>query len=162
NATTYADNVVHGFGVRGYNWMGSLELQRELSSTVAVTFGYYRRSYSNFTVTNNQYVTPADYDPFCIVAPLDSRLPGGGSQMCGLYDVKPTLFGRVQNVVSRGDQTEIYNGFDLTGRLHLPSGGQLSGGLNTGRTETDRCFVVDSPQELRFCHVKSPFQPNVK
>src|SRR5262249_4413657 len=101
-------------------------------------------------------------DPFCIVAPLDSRLPGGGSQMCGLYDVKPTLFGRVQNVVSRGDQTEIYNGFDLTGRLHLPSGGQLTGGLNTGRTETDRCFVVDSPQELRFCHVKSPFQPNVK
>src|SRR2546430_5049994 len=37
------------------------------------------------------------------------------------------------------------------------NGAILSGGLDTGRTVADRCFVVDSPQELRFCHVVAPF-----
>ena len=30
------------------------------------------------TLTDNLAVTPADYDPYCITAPGDSRLPGGG------------------------------------------------------------------------------------
>jgi hypothetical protein len=29
--------------------------------------------------------------------------------------------------------------------------------VDTGRTVTDRCFVIDSPQELQNCHVVSPF-----
>lgn len=33
----------------------------------------------------------------------------------------------------------------------------LSGGLSTGQTVTDSCFVVDSPQALRFCHVENPW-----
>ena len=31
-----------------------------------------------------------------------------------------------------------------------------------GRTATNTCFVVDSPQQLLFCDVTSPFQPNIK
>ena len=51
-------------------------------------------------VTDNLRVTPADYDPYCITAPVDRRLPGGGgNQLCGLYDVKPALFGQVDNMV---------------------------------------------------------------
>jgi hypothetical protein len=72
----------------------------------------------------------------------------------------------VQNTVKQasgyGKQTEVYNGIDLLGRVRLPAGGQVSGGMNTGRTETNRCFVVDSPQELMYCDVKPPFQPNFK
>src|SRR5258708_2952861 len=34
--------------------------------------------------------------------------------------------------------------------------------MNPGRTETNRCFVVDSPQQLQYCDVKPPFQPNFK
>jgi hypothetical protein len=167
NATTYADDVLHGFGVRGYNWMVSTELQRELSSRVEVAVGYYRRSFGNFTVTDNQLVRPANYDPYCVTSPLDSRLPnGGGVPVCGLYDITPSLFGLVQNTVSAagnyGKQTEVYNGVDLTGRVRLPNGAQVSGGMNTGRTETNRCFIVDSPQELQYCDVKPPFQPNFK
>jgi hypothetical protein len=35
---------------------------------------------------------------------------------------------------------------------------QIGGGLDTGRTVIDRCFVVDSPQELLNCHVVTPFK----
>jgi hypothetical protein len=153
--------------VRGYNWMFSAELQRELSSRVEVAVGYYRRSFGNFTVTDNQLVTPANYDPYCVTAPLDSRLPnGGGYSVCGLYDITPSRFGLVQNKVraakNYGKQTEVYNGVDLTGRVRLPNGALVSGGMNTGRTETTRCFIVNSPQELQYCDVKPPFQPNFK
>ena len=47
-------------------------------------------------MTDNQLVTPADYDPYCVTAPVDTRLPGGGGyQVCGLYDIKPAKFGQV-------------------------------------------------------------------
>ena len=39
----------------------------------------------------------ADDDPYCVTAPVDSRLPGGGgNEICGLYDVRPDKFGQVR------------------------------------------------------------------
>ena len=41
-----------------------------------------------------------------------------GSQICGLFDVKPAQFGKSQQVVELasnfGDYNEVYNGFDVT------------------------------------------------
>jgi hypothetical protein len=80
-----------------------------------------------------------------------------------LYDVNPALFGRNQTVVSAssnyGNQSAIYDGIDLTESIRLPRGATISGGLNWGRTETSRCFVVDSPEEMRFCEVAPPMRP---
>ena len=45
-------------------------------------------------------VSPANYDPFCVSAPLDTRLPGGGDQICGLYDINLSRFGQVSNLVT--------------------------------------------------------------
>src|SRR5207237_5027576 len=103
---------------RGDNWQGSVSALHELRPGMALTVGYFRAAYGNFTVTDNLAVTPADYTPYCISAPTDARLPGGGGyQVCGLYDVNPTAFGQVNNLVTRasqfGNQTEVYNGFDL-------------------------------------------------
>ena len=33
--------------------------------------------------------------------------------------------------------------------------------MNIGRTRTDTCFIVDSPQAMRFCDNRPPFQPNL-
>ena len=167
SATSYAQDVLEGFGVRGYDWQSSVELQRELRPGVSVVAGYYRTSFSNFTQVDNLSVTPADFDPFCITAPVDPRLPGGGgNQVCGLYDVKPASFGQVLTLVARaqdyGERTEVYNGLDLTGNARLPRGALVSGGVSIGRVETDACFVVDSPQALLHCNIKPPFQPNWK
>lgn len=169
NATRYDDELMTGR--RPYNWEYTTHVQRQISKGLSVDAGYYRRNFANFTSNDNQFVTSVDYTQYCVTAPVDSRLPGGGgNQICGLYDLNPAradglaLFGKNQTVVRAaghyGKQTQVYDGFDLTENLRLPQGGQISGGMNWGRTKTAACFVVDSPQALRFCEVKPPFQPN--
>jgi hypothetical protein len=167
-ANQYDPALLSGWGVRGYNWETSATYQHEFTQRISAMVGYFRRSYGNFTVTNNLEVTPSDYDPFCVTAPVDARLPGGGgNQMCGYYDVKPALFGRVNNFVtlatdSLGKQTEVFNGVDVNVSVRAKGGSQVSGGMSLGRTATNNCQVVDSPQQALFCAVKPPFQPNIK
>ncbi len=164
--TSWADDVLTGFGVRPYQWQGSLSVQQELKPNVALNVGYFRTSWANFTVTDNLSVTPGDYDPYCITAPVDSRLPNGGGQICGFADIKPEKFGLVNNLVTRADkygkQTEVFNGVDVTINARLSRAAFIGGGFSTGRTATGRCFVVDSPQELRHCQVVAPFTTQIK
>jgi hypothetical protein len=159
--TRYAPELLTG--TRPYNWQASASIQREVRSGIGVTVGYFRTWYGNFTVTDNQLVTPADYDPYCITAPVDSRLPGGGgTPQCGLYDIKPAAFGPVDNLVTAaanfGSQQQVFDGVDATVNARFRRG-QLSGGVSTGRTITDNCYSVDSPQQQRpgYCHVVLPF-----
>ena len=160
--TNPAADALTGFGNRGYNWQGSASIQHELVPGLALNVAYFRTWYGNFTVTDNLAVGPADYNPFCISAPVNAGLPaGGGNQICGLYDIAPALFGKVDNLVTQashyGKQSESYNGVDVTLNARLRTGVVLSGGLSTGRTVTDNCAVLmDSPQQ-RFCHVILPF-----
>jgi hypothetical protein len=168
NVTQYDPALIHGYGKRSNNWETSASIQHELLRGTSVTVGYYRRYYANFTVTDNLAVTPADYDPYCITAPVDGRLPASvsGSQLCGFYDVKAAKFGQSTNFTTFADhfgkQTEIFNGVDLSGSARLGRGAQAAGGVSFGRTSTNRCFVVDSPQETVNCDVRPPFQPNIK
>ena len=106
-------------------------------------------------------MTPADYDPFCVTAPRDGRLPnGGGEQICGLYEISRERFGRVDNLVVHasdfGKYSEVYDGVDVNVDARIGSGGRVSGGFSTGQTVVDRCVVVDSPQ-LRFCRTTMPW-----
>ena len=164
NATQFGPKVNEGFGTRAYNWYGSAEIQQQLTKTSSISFGYVRRWYGNFTVTDNLALTPADFDPFCVKAPVDSRLPGGGGyDVCGLYDVKIEKAGQgILNTVRAsdfGEQSEIYNGVNLNANVRYKGVG-VNGGVNIGRTVTDNCFVVDSPQRLLQCRTKPPRQPN--
>jgi len=161
--TRYADDVVRGWHVRPYNWQGSISVQHELRPGLGVNAGYYRTWYGNFTVTDNVLVAAADYDAFCLTSPADSRLPdGGGQRICGIAAIRPALFGRVSNLVAQaadyGQQTEVYNGVDLTINMRFGNGGFLSGGLATSQTVTDRCAVVAKLPEVtntpeQFCRV---------
>jgi len=114
-------------------------------------------------VTDNLAVTPADYDEFCITAPVDSRLPASvsGKQLCGLYDLKPAKFGLVDNLVTRqsnyGDHTQVYNGFDATLNARFGKGGQFSGGLSTGKTVDNNCVTVDFPSRSGYCKTNPPW-----
>jgi hypothetical protein len=56
--------------------------------------------FGNTAVTQNLAVTNADFTHYCITAPVDSRLPGSGGQMCGFYDVNVTKFGQVNNLIT--------------------------------------------------------------
>ena len=156
-----------GWGVRPFNWQSSVTLQHELRPGLGVTVGYFRTWWGNggpgsgdFHVTDNLAVTPADYDSYCITAPIDARLPGGGGYpVCGLYDVKPAMFGKVDNLVvdqhQFGDRTNVYNGLEFSVNSRFGRGIVLAGGIGMGRTDLNNCAAPDvTPQ---FCENTLPF-----
>jgi len=108
---------ITGWGKRTYSWQTSVNVDRELLPNVVMNVGYFRTWYGNFMVTDNRKVTPADYSPYCVTVPVDARLPLSGQPLCGLYDINPTAFGQVDNLITRnnnyGTQKEIYNGVDV-------------------------------------------------
>ena len=118
-------------------------------------------------------MTPADYDEFCIVAPADSRLPGGGGNLiCGLYDLNPSKLGLVDNLRTSADnfgtQKETFDGVDVTLNLRLPHRSQISGGFSTGTSfnvgnaltnSTETCIVIDNPGRLRLDLPATPPPP---
>src|SRR5262249_51929152 len=59
-----------------------------------------------------------------------------------------------------GKQTQVYNGFEVAMSARFKGEGLLQGGMSTGRTVTDTCFVVDSPQAARpgYCKQILPFK----
>jgi hypothetical protein len=150
-------------GLRPYHWETTAQIQRQLAEGVSVTVGYYRRDFANFTVNDNTFVAPENFSHYCVPAPVDSRLPGGGGyEICGLYDVSRELFGRSQIVVRPasqfGKQRSTYNGIDVTEQIRLKNGTTITGGLSTDSESVDSCFVVDSPGALRFCDSGTPLQ----
>ena len=181
-ATRYDDSYLRGRGVRGYNWETSVGLQREIVKRVSLNIEYFRRWYGNFLVTENQAVTAANFDSYCINAPSDARLPDGGRyRVCGLYDITQSRLGQVSNFVTFADnygkQFEHYNGLDITTNARLPRGAFVQGGVNIGRSETNNCDVVlgrpqiafagptanvIQPRTEAYCDIKPPFQPQVK
>jgi hypothetical protein len=155
--TVYDPSVTSGRGVRSNDWQALVSVQHELMSRVGLTAGYFRSWYGGFTTTANRLAPPSAYSPYCITAPVNSQLAGGGgSQICGLYDINPANFGRVSNVVypasKFGNQGQIDNFIDVGVKAGLANGGLLSGGVSTGQIVTDNCFVVNSPQQLYQCH----------
>ncbi len=48
--------------------------------------------------------------------------------------------------------------FNFTFDARLKRQIRLGGGFDTGRSLADNCFVVDSPQDLLYCHVVTPFK----
>jgi hypothetical protein len=144
--TTFSDDVLRGWGVRDSNWQGSVSFQHELRPGLSVDVGYFRTSHQNFRRDDNVLVGPTDFDEYCVTAPADARLPGGGgNQICGLYDIRPALFGQAETVVKPtsdfGEQLEQYNGLDASVKARLGPEAFFQGGLSVGRTATDSCFV---------------------
>ena len=189
-STTADPNWIQGWGKRPYSWAWSVSVDHQLASGVALTAGFYRTTYGNFTVTRNTAVTPADYTSYCIPAPTDPRLPASvsGQQICGLADINPDKFGLVNNVVTLasnfGNASEYYNGADVNLVARLPRGITVTGGWNIGNSisllstwpgvttsKSNQCVLVNSPEDLHYqvlsgvatgCESGNPYQNLVK
>ena len=167
--TRYDQDWAYGTHTRPYQWEGSAGIQHELMPRVGLAATYNRRWYGNFQVTNNQLVSPSDYDTYCITAPLDPRLPGGGGQqICDLWDLTPEKVGQLDNLVGSsatyGKQTEHWSGVDLGLTVRPGAGVLLQGGMSTGKRVTDNCDVVvklDNPSQYN-CHTETPYLTQVK
>ena len=176
-ATVYDPAILNGWGVRPYNWEFSAGVQHELMPRLSVNASYFRRILGNFQVTNNTLVTAADYTPYSLTVPTDSRLPNSGQVISsGLYDLNPNKLGLVHNVVTAasnfGNQIEHWDGFDvnLVGRY---SSFFFSGGVSAGRRLTDNCEIRNalpeisistgiSPTTNPFCHTEEPMLAQIK
>jgi hypothetical protein len=174
NAVQIDPNVLSGYGKRDHNWDITGEVQHQLREGIGITGGYYFNNGGYFRyafaspysskvrATDNTLVTPADYDSYCIKAPSNPNLPnGGGYQVCQNADITPTKYGQVQNYVTLSDQYGAFSSrndfIGLTVDARLPKSIRINGGFDTGRSVIDRCFVIDSPQELQNCRVVTPF-----
>jgi hypothetical protein len=163
----YDEELTRGWGRRASDWEISAGIAHELVQGLSVTATYNNHWFGNLTAIDNLAVSPADYDEYCITAPSDARLPGGGgNRICGLFDVKPDKFGLVDQQVRftkhYGERIQRYTGVDAAAAARLPRGVVVQGGLSTGRTRNASCYVVDSPGELRFCDDAPPHQTQLK
>ena len=100
-------------------------------------------------MTDNVLVSPSDFSQYCVTAPSDPRLPGGGGyQICGMSDVNPGKFGQSQQVVQPtstfGDIKRVNDFFSVGLDARLARGTRIGGGFDTGRTVNDQCFTVDA------------------
>ncbi len=168
----YADNVIHGWGNRQYLWDVATEVQQQVGARASLRVGYYRNWDGNLTVTNNLEVVPSDHSTYCITAPTNSGLPGGGGYpVCGLTDVNRNKFGRtntlVENSANFTEYSRVSDFFAVNLSTRFGKGIQLGGGIDTGRSVSDKCGVVDTPAQATYdyttattptyCHVETPF-----
>ena len=145
--------LLEGWGVRPSDWSFNLSVQQQILPRASVEVAYSRRWFRGFTVTDNQAVASTDYASYSITAPSDPRLPGGGGYVIsGLYDVAPSLFGQVNNLIadsrSYGQWKQYFDGVDVTLNFRTQGGFTFQGGTSTGRNLADACDVRAHLPEL--------------
>jgi hypothetical protein len=159
-----------------------------------VSGGWYRRKFGNQTLTVDQRYSIANgsYDgPFCLNAPADPNLPGGGNyQVCGLYDLKQSVVAQQlpQNNLltfskNYGGETNIYEGFEISVNARPRAGMFVQAGINAQKRIFDQCAFVERgvaayvtnaanaatpevseifPDGSRACHQDLPYRPDFK
>jgi hypothetical protein len=150
--------------VRPRDWQVGVSIQQQVLPRVSVEVGYLKRWLQNFTATDNLEVTPADFTPFTITAPSDSRLPGGGGYVVdGLFNVVQSKFGRTSNSIGlTTKQTQSFNGVLASVTARVRNGLTLQGGINSGSQVTDYCALRADLPELSlglFGAILSPTNP---
>src|SRR4029078_3509526 len=101
----------------------------------------------------NLSTTAADYTAFTVIAPLDSRLPGGGGYpIQGLYNLKPNKVGAVNNQTGFSDdygtQIQHWAGIDVSANIRMNKV-LVQTGITTGRTLTDNCEIMQWLREIQ-------------
>ena len=186
--TTWNPAIVRGYGVRPNDTEILIGMQQGLTPRVSLDVQWTRHWYGNFFVTQNRATPASGFDPYCVTAPSDSRLPGGGGhEICGFMDIQPEFFGRTENYVTSaddfGDVTDVYTGVDVSLQGRLANGAIFNGGVSLGRERTDFCGIIGhanigsnaatsagrvgetrvaSFPSTNYCSVQPPFQPDFK
>jgi hypothetical protein len=149
----FAPAILDGWGVRPSDWNVIATIQQRIGRRSSVDATYIRRAFNGFFVADNLALEPFDLTPFSLVAPADSRLPGGGGYVVsGLYDVVPGKSGQVDNLIASssryGAWRQSFTGVDITANIRVGRDFLLIGGSSTGQTIADNCDVRARLPEL--------------
>ena len=184
--TQYSPDLLRGWGKRGYNDEYTVAVQHQLADRMSINGGYYRRTFGNTTFTDDLRYDESSYDTFCINAPSDPDLPGGGNyQVCGVKDLKPAVFaqGLPANSLIRfsedfGGETNLYQGFDVNLDARFRNGAFLKAGMAATARTFDNCNLLKAgldavvtatsqgteiyPDGSMSCHREYGYRPDVK
>ena len=170
NLTQVNPEILQGWGIRRYDWQVGLSVQQQLLPRVSLDVAYNRRWFGNYTVTDNQVRVPSDYEAWTIVAPTDTRLPGGGGYPVTVYTPTAAAAAQpAQNYVTFETdfgpaRTHYWQGVDVTLRARLTGGVTVQGGTSTGRSIIDTCATevfIDTP-DGRNCRDEEPYQTTIR
>jgi hypothetical protein len=159
--TTISNDFLAGWDRRDYTWRWSAAVQQELRAGLGLNVGYFGTSYGNPTISENTAVLPSDFSQYCVTAPADSRLPGGGgNQLCGFYDVSPAKLGQVSTLISPaakyGSVDQKFHAFDVSVSARLPHQVFVQGGVSTGVLNWNACVATDRPNVTLSVQNPSP------
>ena len=151
-ATVVSPDLLSGWNVRPFDWQFAASVQQQVLPRVSVEFGYSRRSWGNFTFTDNRAIGPSDFDLYRFTVPSHPDLPTSGQQLS--YPLlKPSAFGRVDNYLALakdygGDPTFYWQGVEMTVNARTSNGLTLQGGFTTGGGVRDLCDIAAQLPEL--------------
>ncbi len=151
--TTVNQAILHGWGVRPYDWQFGASVQQELMPRVSLEVSYNRRWFGNFFVTDNTLTTAADYDKWTITAPQNSALPSSGqpvsyslvSQAAGLRGAQNYQTFETDYAPAR---TQYWHGVTTSLNARLRNSVILQAGTSTGRGVQNTCALVAALPEL--------------
>ncbi len=154
NTTRVNQDIMHGWGNRPFDWQWGVAVQQEILPRLSVDVAFNRRWWSNFYVTDNQALGPADFDRFTITAPtsVGAPLPTAGQPLTFLKRNGLNPIGAVSNYRTFqrdfGDETYYWQGIDFTANSRMRNGLVLQGGFSTGAGHRDLCDVWAALPEL--------------
>jgi len=150
-ATVVSTDLLSGWNVRPYDWQFAVSVQQQVLPRMSVEFGYSRRSWGNFTFTDNRAIGPADFDQYRFTVPTHPDLPTSG-QTLNYYMLKPAAFGRVDNYLAPAsdyaDPTFYWQGVEMTVNARMNNGLTLQGGFTAGGGVRDLCEIAAQLPEL--------------
>jgi hypothetical protein len=151
-ATQIDPALLGGWGIRPYDWQFSASVQQQLLPRVSAEIGYSRRSWGNFTVTDNRSVGPQDFDTYTFTSPSDPRLPASGQPVSYYLRNSRTAFGAVDNYLTLasnyGDVSAYWQGVEMTVNARVNNGFTLQGGFTSGAGTRDFCDMASAVPEV--------------
>jgi hypothetical protein len=153
NTTRVNPDVLHGWGIRPYDWQVGVSIQQQIAPRVSADLSYNRRSWGNFFFTDNQAIGPEDFASVTLTAPAHPSLPGGGGYpVTFLTRNSRSAFGATNNYYTFasdfGDVTYFWHGVDFNLNARMRNGLTFQGGTSTGRGVRDVCQITAKLPEL--------------
>jgi hypothetical protein len=151
-ATRIDPALLSGWGIRPYDWQFNASVQQELFPRVSAEFGFSRRWWGNFTVTDNLAVSPQDFDTYTFTAPSDPRLSTSGQPVTYMLRNNRTAFGAVDNYLTLasnyGDVSAYWQGIEMSVSARIRDGLTVQGGFTDGAGTRDFCDLAAAVPEI--------------